>query len=522
MNKFKDFKLNKEILDNLISKGYESPTQIQQEILPIIMNEKDHIVGISKTGSGKTGAFSIPILNDINEEVNKPQALIIVPTRELSLQIVKEMDSIKPKHLNIVCVYGGASIDKQRHSLKKGAHVVVGTPGRLIDLIERKSLNLKDIKYLVLDEADHMLDLGFIEDIEKIISHTNESKRTFLFSATMPRKILELTQKYIPNHKYIEVPSKHDKKSIKQLAMRVKETEKIDTIRKFIEKEPFFYGIIFCRMKKETEEITKELKRTHRIEFLHGDMRQSTRERILKAFRNEKLDILVTTDVAARGIDIDNISHVINYSFSDNLENYVHRIGRTGRAGKEGVALSLLNNMDFRKMNDIENRYDMDIEYIPSLNPNKFNRQEKNKNSKFEKREKSDFKDRDRKRFDKEKSYRSDKDKNSRFDKDKSDFKDRDKKRFDRDKKSDYKDRDSKRFDKDRNSRYDKEKDSKFDKDKNKKFDSNKKSSGKSVNKSSSYRDNKDKDKKNGFTKSKTYDNKKKTNNTKKKVVIYD
>lgn len=346
--KFKTFEelgLSESSLNAIKKKGYEKPSEIQEKIIPLFLEKKHDIIGIAQTGTGKTAAFGLPILDLIGERNKSPKAIILAPTRELAIQVCTEIDSYKgTKRVNVLTVYGGSPIQTQIRQLRSGTDIVVGTPGRVLDLINRGELQLKDIEYFVLDEADEMLKMGFIEDIELILSSANKDRKVLLFSATMPERIKDLSKKYMKNQKVIEVKKKEETTLlIKQIFYKIREGEKLDTLLKIIEMESFIYAIIFCKTKSDVEKLTKELRRNKfEADCIHGDITQSKREKILAKFREQRLNILVATDVAARGIDAPNLTHVINYSLPQELETYVHRIGRTGRAGKSGIAISFI------------------------------------------------------------------------------------------------------------------------------------------------------------------------------------
>jgi ATP-dependent RNA helicase DeaD len=354
---FNKLNLSKSTLNAISEKGYETTTEIQGKIIPIILEQKSDIIGIAQTGTGKTGAFGIPLIDMIDANNKIPQAIILTPTRELALQVTSELKIYSGrKKLSILTVYGGSSINNQIDTLKSGVDIVVGTPGRVIDLIERKKLKLNGCKYLVLDEADEMLKMGFIEDIETILSATSDKKKVYLFSATMPERIKQLSKKYMKKQIIIEVEKKHEVSNlIEHIYYKANKSDKFDILRKIIQNEDFFYGIVFCRTKADVDNISEALQKTkNEVGSIHGDIAQNKREKILKKFKEQKLNILVATDVAARGIDVKNLSHVINYTLPEDVETYTHRIGRTGRAGNTGKAISIISNSDVRKISNIE------------------------------------------------------------------------------------------------------------------------------------------------------------------------
>ncbi|MCB0509571.1 MAG: DEAD/DEAH box helicase [Chitinophagales bacterium] len=357
MQKFQDLGLDASILDALAQKGFSEPTPIQEKVIPILLQRDRNVVGQAQTGTGKTAAFGLPIVQNIEERSGKVQAIILAPTRELAVQVAEEMDSFKgKKRLQITTVYGGQPIDRQIRELQKGADIVVGTPGRVIDLIKRNKLQLSEVKYFVLDEADEMLNMGFIEDIEYILSETNDDKQVLLFSATMPSKILKLAKKYMGDYELLHVEkSQVTTENTEQLYYAVSAKDKMKVLERIMEMTPDFYGIVFCNTRMGTDDVTRELNKMGvAAEALHGDVQQNQRERILQRFKNKACTVLCATDVAARGIDVNELTHVINYQLPQDPEAYVHRIGRTGRAGNKGVAISLIANGEKKQMNIIQ------------------------------------------------------------------------------------------------------------------------------------------------------------------------
>jgi ATP-dependent RNA helicase DeaD len=353
LEKFRELGISESILVSIKKKGFEVPSPIQTKIIPEILNTSDDLIGQAQTGTGKTAAFGIPIIQLLSEGKNTVKALILTPTRELCIQVAEELNSLKgKKKTKIIPVYGGQSIDLQIKRLEAGVDIVVGTPGRIIDHINRKKLDLSKIEFLVLDEADEMLNMGFIEDIEFILKNTNKSKRTFLFSATMPKEIKQIAQKYMKNQRVIAVENKTLTTDLTdQIYFEVNEDDKFEALCRIRDIVTDFYGIVFCRTKIDVDNVTnKLLDRGYSADALHGDISQYQRERILKKFKEKKINILVATDVAARGIDISDLTHVINYSLPQDPESYVHRIGRTGRAGKEGTAITFVTPEEYRRL----------------------------------------------------------------------------------------------------------------------------------------------------------------------------
>jgi len=341
---FLDFGLSPEVLRAVSAMGFEEPTPIQKKAIPILLTSKD-VVGQAQTGTGKTAAFGIPIIERLDRSVHGVQALILAPTRELAIQAAEEMNKLgKVKRLHALPVYGGTSIERQISALRKGVHIVVGTPGRILDHIERKTLALKDVKIVVLDEADEMLDMGFVDDITRILKETPAERQTLLFSATMPEAILQISKRYMRHPEKIKIHSDTlTAPKINQIFYEVRNEEKIEALSRLIDSGDTGRFLVFCHTKKEADDVSSSLKlRGYVAEAMHGDFSQAQREAVLKKFRESRVDVLVATDVAARGLDISDISHVVNFSIPQNPESYVHRIGRTGRAGKEGVAITFV------------------------------------------------------------------------------------------------------------------------------------------------------------------------------------
>ena len=354
---FADLGLDRVLLDALAQKGYVTPSPIQEQVIPLLLEGGVDVIGQAQTGTGKTAAFGLPILQNLEEGFNQTQALILTPTRELAIQVANEINSFKgKKRFNIVTVYGGQPIMQQIRDLGKGADIVVGTPGRVIDLMKRGKLRTGQVEYFILDEADEMLNMGFIDDIEWIMEECNEDKQMLLFSATMPNKIKKLAHKYMPNYELVAVKSKEvTTQNTEQLYYPVFPKDRFKVLERILLMEPDFYGIIFSNTKLTADDITRKLlKDGIKAEALHGDIAQNQRERILKRFKDKQCNVLVATDVAARGIDVNDLTHVINYGLPQDSEAYVHRIGRTGRAGKKGIAISLVTNQDHKQLQAIE------------------------------------------------------------------------------------------------------------------------------------------------------------------------
>ncbi|HUW07458.1 MAG TPA: DEAD/DEAH box helicase [Williamwhitmania sp.] len=350
-NEFTSLGLSEKTNAVIRKKGFEKPTPIQALAIPVLLNSESDVIGIAQTGTGKTAAYGLPIVDKIEEGAGYVQAIILVPTRELALQVTEEMNSFKGSHrLQIISVYGGQSISEQLRRLKQGVDIVVGTPGRILDHLSRGSLNLDKVSWVVLDEADEMLNMGFVEDIESILSHAPEERRTLLFSATMPDRIARLSKKYMKSPKRLEIERQQMTTDLTdQIYFEVHESNRFDALTRIIDIEPEFYGLVFCRTRVAVDELVMRLlEHGYAADGLHGEVSQAMREKILKKFKVHQINILVATDVAARGIDIVDLSHVINYSLPQDSESYVHRIGRTGRAGKEGTAITFISANEYR------------------------------------------------------------------------------------------------------------------------------------------------------------------------------
>ena len=361
---FSDLGLSAKVLEAINKKGFEEPTAIQIITIPIMLRDDTNIIAQAQTGTGKTAAFGLPLIEMINQDSNTVQALILTPTRELAIQVAEEINSLKgDKDIIIVPIYGGQSIDQQLRRLKKGVHIVVGTPGRIIDHLNRKTLKIGEIEHLILDEADEMLNMGFIDDMEEIMKHTNPDKRTLLFSATIPRRIKDLAHKYMEGYEFLTVKNEQLVNALtEQIYFEVKASDKFETLCRIIDIEDGFYGLIFCRTKSDVNSLAAHLNdRGYDAEAIHGDITQAQREKTLEKFKKQKANILVATDVAARGIDVINLTHVINYSLPQDTDSYVHRIGRTGRAGNEGTAITFITPSEYQRMMFIQRAAKTDI-----------------------------------------------------------------------------------------------------------------------------------------------------------------
>lgn len=358
MATFAELGLNEQILRSIEELGYLQPTPIQEKAIPVLLSGTKDLIGLAQTGTGKTAAFGLPLLQLIEVEKKSPQALIICPTRELCMQIVNEVELFKKfsKGINVVAVYGGTSISMQIRDIRRGVQIVVATPGRLIDLIERKAINLEEISYVVLDEADEMLNMGFQEDIEFILQNTPKRESTWLFSATMPPEIRNVSKRYMKSPEEITVGKKNTANvNVDHQFVVTTAQHRYETLKRLIDFNPGMYGIIFTRTKLEAQEIAEKLTREgYDIDALHGDLTQQQRNKVMDEFRERTLQLLIATDVAARGIDVVGITHVINYELPDDIEVYTHRSGRTGRAGKTGVCMSVVHTRETGRIRQIE------------------------------------------------------------------------------------------------------------------------------------------------------------------------
>lgn len=338
--------------------GFVNPTTIQEKAIPVLLSGTTDLIGLAQTGTGKTAAFGLPLLQLVNASDKFPQALIVCPTRELCMQIVNEMELFKKfmTGINVVAVYGGTSIGAQIRDLKRGVQIVAATPGRLIDLIERKAINLEQIKYVVLDEADEMLNMGFQDDIEFILKNTPQRESTWLFSATMPPEIRKVSKRYMKEPIELQVGKVNTaNKNIDHQYFVTSAQHRYEALKRLIDFNPGIYGIIFTRTKMDAQEIAERLTREgYDIDALHGDLTQQQRDKVMGQFRDKSLQLLIATDVAARGIDVVGITHVINYELPDDIEVYTHRSGRTGRAGKTGICMSIIHSREVFRLRQIE------------------------------------------------------------------------------------------------------------------------------------------------------------------------
>jgi len=365
MNLFSESNLSPDIIKAVGELGYESPTEIQKQTIPFILSDIRDLIALAQTGTGKTAAFSLPILDMIDDTSRKIQLLVLAPTRELALQIAKDIKNYTKYLPNVktTAVYGGSSITDQIRNLREKPQIIVGTPGRVIDLINRKALDFSQIHWLVLDEADEMLSMGFKDDLETILSETPETKQTLLFSATMNKEVERISKNYLTNPHRISVGSINAvKKNIKHEYYVVNYRQKKEALKRLIDANPNQYSIIFCRTKMETQDVADFLMQNgYAADALHGDLSQAQRDTVMKKFRLKNIDILVATDVAARGLDVNSLTHVIHYSLPDDPEVFVHRSGRTGRAGKDGISMALIKPEETRKLSQIKSQTKIEI-----------------------------------------------------------------------------------------------------------------------------------------------------------------
>ena len=365
MNLFSESNLSPDIIKAVGELGYESPTEIQKQTIPFILSDIRDLIALAQTGTGKTAAFSLPILDMIDDTSRKIQLLVLAPTRELALQIAKDIKNYTKYLPNVktTAVYGGSSITDQIRNLREKPQIIVGTPGRVIDLINRKALDFSQIHWLVLDEADEMLSMGFKDDLETILSETPETKQTLLFSATMNKEVEKISKNYLTNPHRISVGSINAvKKNIKHEYYVVNYRQKKEALKRLIDANPNQYSIIFCRTKMETQDVADFLMQNgYAADALHGDLSQAQRDTVMKKFRLKNIDILVATDVAARGLDVNSLTHVIHYSLPDDPEVFVHRSGRTGRAGKDGISMALIKPEETRKLSQIKGQTKIEI-----------------------------------------------------------------------------------------------------------------------------------------------------------------
>ena len=372
MDNFKQTRLHPDILKAITEMGFETPTPIQAKTIPHLMASAHDLIATAQTGTGKTAAFGLPSIHLTDIEDRRTQTLVLCPTRELCMQITKDLGNFSKyiNGMNILAVYGGASIQAQIKSLKKGAQIVIGTPGRTKDLIKRKRLDISHVARVVLDEADEMLTMGFKKDLEMILAQTPQEKQTLLFSATMSKRVVEITKSYMNNPLEIAAARMNiAAENVQHIYYMVNAKDRYEVIKRIIDINPGIYGIVFCRTRRETKEVANKLMHDgYNADTLHGDLSQMQRDEVMGRFRNRQLQILVATDVAARGLDVDDLSHVINFNLPDDDEIYVHRSGRTGRAGKKGISIIIIHTREVRKIREIEKKFSITFirETVPS------------------------------------------------------------------------------------------------------------------------------------------------------------
>ncbi|MFA6589528.1 MAG: DEAD/DEAH box helicase [Bacteroidales bacterium] len=360
MKTFEELGLIPELLQAITELGFELPMPVQEEVIPYLLGEENDIIALAQTGTGKTAAYGLPVLQKINVEFRQPQALVLCPTRELCLQIADDLNDFSKyrKNLRVLPVYGGSSIESQIKTLKKGVHVVVATPGRLLDLMNRRCVDLSSIVNVILDEADEMLNMGFSESIDAILAEVPKNRNTLLFSATMPDEIARISKKYMSRPHEIVIGNRNESTAnVRHEYYMVQARDKYLTLKRIADYYPNIYGIVFCRTRKDTQEIADKLIQDgYSADSLHGDLSQQQRDYVMQKFRVRNIQLLVATDVAARGLDVTDLSHIINYSLPDESEAYTHRSGRTGRAGKTGISISIINLKEKHKIREIEKK----------------------------------------------------------------------------------------------------------------------------------------------------------------------
>ncbi|WP_417940225.1 DEAD/DEAH box helicase [Flavobacterium sp. RS13.1] len=358
MNKFEQLGLNESLLKAILDLGFENPSEVQEKAIPLLLEKDTDMVALAQTGTGKTAAFGFPLIQKIDADNRNTQALVLSPTRELCLQITNELKNYSKyeKGINVVAVYGGASITEQAREIKRGAQIIVATPGRMQDMINRGLVNIKNIDYCILDEADEMLNMGFYEDIVSILSDTPDEKSTWLFSATMPQEVARIAKQFMSEPVEITVGTKNSgSATVSHEFYLVNARDRYEALKRLADANPDIFSVVFCRTKRDTQAIAEKLiEDGYSAAALHGDLSQAQRDGVMKSFRGRQIQMLVATDVAARGIDVDNVTHVVNYQLPDEIETYNHRSGRTGRAGKLGTSIVIVTKSELRKISSIE------------------------------------------------------------------------------------------------------------------------------------------------------------------------
>ena len=358
INPFKLLGISDDVVNAVKDLGFENPTPIQEQAIPVLLEGNNDFVGLAQTGTGKTAAFGLPLIELIDFKVNKPQALILCPTRELCLQIASDIKNYSKNTpgASVVAVYGGANIMQQLREIRNGVQVVVATPGRMLDIIGRKAIDFSSVKYVVLDEADEMLNMGFQEDINDILSTTPDDKKTWLFSATMPPEVRRIAKNYMDNPTELTMGTKNTGNvNIEHEYYVVRARDKYAALKRIVDFNPEIFAVVFCKTKMDTQDVAENLiKDGYNADALHGDLSQQQRDKVMQRFRDRNMQLLIATDVAARGIDVNNVTHVVNYSLPDEIESYTHRSGRTGRAGKSGISICIINSKEIGKIRQIE------------------------------------------------------------------------------------------------------------------------------------------------------------------------
>ena len=370
---FEELGVREDILRAITELGYASPMPVQEKVIPHLLNEHSDVVALAQTGTGKTAAFGLPVLQRIDTSIKRPQALILSPTRELCLQIGSDLADYSKyiDNLKVLPVYGGSSIESQIRALKQGVQIIVATPGRLIDLINRKTVKLENVHTVILDEADEMLNMGFVDDINEILSNVPEERKMLLFSATMPAEIAKIAKNYMHDPQEFVIGTRNEgAENVRHICLMVQAKDKYLALKRVADHNPNIYGIIFCRTKRDTQEIADKLiEDGYNADSLHGDLSQAQRDTVMKKFRERNLQLLVATDVAARGLDVNDLTHVINYGIPDDIATYTHRSGRTGRAGKTGVSVAIIHSKEKSKLRLIEKRIGKTFEHLEVPKP---------------------------------------------------------------------------------------------------------------------------------------------------------
>lgn len=368
MEKFKELGLEEKILKGIEDLGFEVPSPVQEKVIPVILGEENDLVALAQTGTGKTAAFGLPLIQKLDTSLDEIQVLILSPTRELCVQIGKDLQNYAKyrKDIQVLCVYGGTEIRKQIRELERGVHILVATPGRLCDLIKRQAVNIDHVRSVVLDEADEMLNMGFKEDLNFILEETPDSRNTYLFSATMPKEVERIARNYLHHPKEISTGKKNQgADTVSHVYYQVRAKDCYETLHRVIDCAPDMYAIIFVRTKVDAREIVRKLQKDGiECDALHGDLSQAQRDEVMERFRAKRLKVLVATDVAARGLDVDNLTHVINFNLPEDVESYTHRSGRTGRAGREGISVAIINSKEKGKLHRIEKILKKQFQYL--------------------------------------------------------------------------------------------------------------------------------------------------------------